>query len=233
MFWLLFIFAIVLIVFYLWDKSNDEVLSKPRVRDGRGARVPIDLPECRAAVHEAGHAVAAWSCTLVSDIKHVVINRGGSGHIKCHYFDLKTTDARWCHLVILLAGAAAETMMYTRGRSRESLTDLEGALEHAKEIGSALPPWKMEAGPTFDFTKIFTPTPPEEVIGNLEEGYRMARRIVRLNESRLYRVVGVLLAKKNISHADLEPVLGHRLFTRLLLPFGPKFVLPHKKRVKS
>ena len=226
--------AIVLLGTFLASREDAQPKprSKPVPRHGRS--VHVDLPEIRAAVHEAGHAVSIWCCTLVTRVKHVTVGSRGDGNVVSEYFDLQTPSARWCHLVILLAGPSAEAMVYARGRSRESTGDLMCALEHAEAIGAEPPPWKRHAaGPTFDFEKLYAARPSDAVLQNLKEGYRMARHVVRSNETRLYRVVSLLLAKKRVSHGDLEPILGSRLRMRFMLPFGPKFILPHDERRKS
>src|SRR5277367_6165161 len=87
MFWLILILAFVLVLFYFWDKSIDSPSPKAKSKNARRSRksdsnnIPIDLPECRAAVHEAGHAITAWSCTIVIDIESAAI-KGGEGHVR-------------------------------------------------------------------------------------------------------------------------------------------------------
>ncbi|MDD1677686.1 MAG: hypothetical protein LUO93_00695, partial [Methanomicrobiales archaeon] len=45
-----------------------------------------DVATLRAATHEAGHAVAAWFCTGVAEIKYVKIN-GVGGEVRYSMFE--------------------------------------------------------------------------------------------------------------------------------------------------
>jgi hypothetical protein len=212
--------AFAVILFSIpWVKEKKPSPRKP---------VHVDLPEIRAAVHEAGHAVAAWCCTIVTRVKVASVGKGGDGRVGFELFLLGSPDARWCQLVIALAGPAAEAMVYKKGRSRESNLDLTAALQHAEAIGSAPPPWAAQRGPTFDFDRLYYPRPSEQARRNLEEGYRMAKCILQKSEHRMYAVTSALLACGSVSEKELSMILGSRTGMRLLLVFGPKFVLPRK-----
>ena len=226
----IFVIVFVLGVVYLYAYL-DAKLPPEKPTEKRSSGVPIDLPEIRTAIHEAGHAISAWCCTLVINVETVVVKDGGhEGHVRSEYFALETPKARWCHLVILLSGVAAEAMIYRRGRSAGSKKDLMTALEHAESIADESPPWKKNVlHRSIDFSKMYEPRPSPQTIQNLEEGYRMAKHVLCANEARFYRVVSALLAKKSLSKTDLEPLLGSRKKMRFLMPFGPRFVIPEER----
>lgn len=189
--------------------------------------IPVDLPEIRTAVHEAGHAIAVWCCTLVTDVSAVVVKKEGrEGYVRFEKVVTETPRALWCELVISLSGVAAEAMIYKRGRSADSREDLERALVFAERIGRADAPWKTSSGPTFDFSKIYASPPSPHVVRNLETGYRMAKRILHANENRFYGLVSALITKKKLTKKDLESLLGSRKKMWVLWPFGFRFVLP-------
>lgn len=218
-FLLIFLAFAVILISIPWAKEKKPVQRKP---------VHVDLPEIRAAVHEAGHAVAAWCCTLVTRVKIASVGKQGDGRVGFEFLSLGSSDARWCQLVIALAGPAAEAMVYKKGRSRESSFDLTAALAYAEAIGTAPPPWAAQRGPVFDFDRLYHPRPSDQARRNLEEGYRMAKCILQKSEHRMYAVTSALLACGSVSEKELALILGSRAAMRLLLVFGPKFVLPRK-----
>jgi hypothetical protein len=189
----------------------------------------LDLPEVRAAIHEAGHAVTAWRCTAVGEIEFVRVG-GGEGLVRFSFSPRRSVACDWCRVVIALAGPAAEAMTYASGRSLESRSDLTSALRFAESLAGTRPPWKVPEGKTFDFEKLFHPRPPEAVLLVLCDAYRTARRIVRGDRRGVHVVASALLSKKKISHRDLEVALGPRYGTILLMPFGPRFVMPLEEK---
>jgi ATP-dependent Zn protease len=226
-------------------------------------RVPgaasVDTAECRLAVHEAGHAVAAWCCTLVSEVTIATIeakDRGAGwdgGFVNYTYYRTYWSSGDWCKMVIALAGVAAEALVYSRWRSTGSERDLLQALEIAEGLvakGAAEHiPWQRlgeTPGRAPDLGKAFKTRPPAAVAENLNEGYRMARHVLGSHGGAFFKVVSMLLAKKSTTRADMEQVLGKRHFEQLVAlgaqlesvvnesgkpeHFKPRFVLPLRRR---
>lgn len=187
---------------------------------------PIETPFIRAAVHEAGHAVAAWSCTLVREMPEVLVRKEGSGHVQIAYFSLEEPAERWCYLAILLAGAAAETTIFKKGRSAGAASDLRTALEQARAIGSAPPPWKtIKDGKSIDFARIFREPLSPEVLGVLVQGYRMSKKLVlRKGRKPFHQTISRLLVSGRVSEKQLEEILGSRFIMRGIAPLGARFV---------
>jgi ATP-dependent Zn protease len=134
------------------------------------------------------------------------------------------------------AGVAAEAMVYGRkGKRTHATSDFQRALERAKQIGSHPHPaaWKPTGSATIDFRKIFvSPQPSDDVVRTLETAYRMAKHVIQSHGGNYYRVVSLLLARRTTSDTDraIEIVLGTRAPHNILSHFGPKFLLPHRKR---
>lgn len=193
----------------------------------RSRAVHVDLPEVRAAIHEAGHTVVAWCCTHVTDFKFAKANKGGGGQTSFSFAG-RGVDSAWCQLVISLAGPVAEAMVYKKGRSLESAKDLKASLVSAERIGLVKPPWAPRSGATFEFDKLFFPRPSESARRNLEEGYRMAKQILVLNEIRVHAVAEVLVQRGSVEKSALEEILGSRRGMPFLYVIGQKFVLPNR-----
>jgi len=244
------------LVVLLWRRIFAEAEIPPEVRVPGAAAV--DTQECRLAVHEAGHAVAAWCCTLVSDVTVVTIEAKAkdlgagleSGLVNYSYYAIDWADGRWCKLVIALSGVCAEAMVYSRWRTTGSERDLAQALQMAESLADgSSPPWQrlgVTSGAVPNLARAFKVKPTAAVAENLEEGYRMARRVLRSHGGAFFKVVSALLAKKSTSRADLEAALGGRYYAKLALAgaqiesvinqsgkaerFKPRFVLPGRRK---
>ncbi len=190
----------------------------------------LDTVECRLAVHEAGHAVTAWCCTMVTDVSITIEAKGGGGHVTWMMHG-DGVDETWHRLVIALAGAAAEAMIYKRSRPENSSKyDFGRAHEYAETIGNAPAPWSDPGGPTISFEKIYASPPSPAVRKNLESAYRMASHVIRAHGRDFYRLVSLLLAHRTVKEHDVTRILGHRAPIRLLAPFGARFILPRRRK---
>lgn len=220
--------AVVLVVLGWWrllfgGREHRDTLS----RDQESAA--IDTIECRMAVHEAGHAVAAWCCTMTTDVSITIEAKHGGLVTWMMHGD--GVDVTWHRLVIALAGAAAEAMVYRRSRPEASAKDdFRAAREYAEAIGVALAPWEDPGGPMISFEKIYAPPLSPDARKNLEAAYRMARHVIRAHGRDYYRIVSLLLAHRTVTERDVVRILGHRAPIRLLAPFGPRFVLPRRTK---
>ncbi len=242
---------------FLWRQISSEAETPPEVRVPGVAA--IDTQECRLAVHEAGHAVAAWCCTLVAEVSFATIEHKNKewegGLVGYKFYGLDWMEDRWCKMVIVLSGVAAEAMVYSRWRTTGSEDDLTRALKFAESIALAKnpvdPPWQRlsegeAAGSVPDLARAFKTKPSTAAIANLEEGFRMSRRVLRSHGSSFFKVVSMLLAKKSTSQADIEALLGNRYYVTFALAgahfesivsesgkpkrFKPGFVLPGRRK---
>ena len=189
----------------------------------------------RAAVHEAGHVVAAWCCTLVHKIGDITIEHKQGGVTAFWTIQKESPESHWCYIVILLSGMAAEMSAYGKTRSGGCGPDLESALEKAKLIaksGSSDPPWGVPPCKyTPDFANMITALDPVHK-RILTASYCMAYSILEAHGNDFYRIVTVLLTRKTASASDIESVLGPRAFIKLMgIPVAkgwvrPTFILP-------
>ena len=189
----------------------------------------------RAAVHEAGHAVTAWCCTLVPTIGDVTIEHAEGGITNIWYYSHDSVEGRWCDVVIYLAGMAAEIAAFGKVKTQGCGPDIKQALAQAKKIaesGSIVPPWKSPARKrSLEFDKMIVSLDPQHA-KVLSEGYRMAYSILEAHGNKFYKVVSVLLAKKTATCTDIETVLGPRAFVKIMgIPVAngwmkPTFITP-------
>ena len=234
----------------LWRYISTPVEISPEI--ARSGTAAVDTPECRLAVHEAGHAVAGWCCTLVGEVTVATIEDKSGGFVRHSYYAIGGPEAEWCEMVISFAGVTAEAMVYSRWRTAGSEGDLSRALALAKSIdarGQERLPWDKlgsSAGPTPDFKKMFKAQLSPAVLENLEEGYRMTRQVLRSHGSRFFKMVTLLLTKRAVTRFDMERALGKRHFETLIAVgtrlesvinqngkpehFKPRFVLPLRRR---
>ena len=245
---ILFTFMALVFAFSLWQwwrHRSKAVLRGPKeVIDTRA----IDTWECRVAVHEAGHAAAAWCCTLVSEVKVATIeHKGGGGIVHYAYLNVPSPAASWCRAVIALAGVAAEAHVYARWKTAGSQEDIEHALEFARQARGHAPPWERLVGKhNLGFQKMFSGKIEDEDLVFLEESFHMARRILRAHGGDFFKLVSALLAMRTARETHLEPVLGKRRAARLAVLgadveravsgksvlFKPMFVLPLKRHLR-
>jgi ATP-dependent Zn protease len=191
--------------------------------------------ENRAAVHEAGHTVAAWCCTQVHDLRSVTIELKEGGLTSFWSYDNDTPESRWCDIVINLAGLAAEIAAYGKFRGAECESDLNKARQQAKHLaaeGLLTPPWKApKRRRKFSFDKVFHALDPNQA-RILAEAYDMAHQILEAYGNSFHRLVSMLLTRKTASATDLEAVLGPRAHVKLIgIPVAvgwvkPNFILP-------
>lgn len=186
--------------------------------------------ECKIAVHEAGHAVTAWCCTIVGNVKEAGIwADGGAVKFSLRYYD--SSDVRWCNLVLCMAGAAAEIAVFGKVKTIESRGDLLEARTMAEELvgkGDGTSPWRIKSldSKSLPFAQIYVPpiTSDEEII--LRNAYATAKDLVRAHGDRFYRLVRALMVNKTMSEKDLEKILHKRAFARLVGMLKPTFLVP-------
>jgi ATP-dependent Zn protease len=250
---LVFASAGTVLVVLLWRRIFAEAQIPPEIAGSGSAAV--DTQECRLAVHEAGHAVAGWCCTLVGEVTVATIEDKNGGLVSHSYYAISGPEAEWCEMVIALAGVCAEAMVYSRWSTRGSERDLMRALTHAERIGAdglVNAPWDRrgpEAGSVPNFNRMFKTPLSSPALANLEEGYRMTRHVLRSHGSAFFKMVSLLLTKRAVTRFDMERVLGKRRFETLIAVgtklesvvnqsgkpefFKPRFVLPAKRRKKA
>lgn len=169
------------------------------------------------SVHEAGHAVAAWYCTIVGEVQTATIDPspvmwGGPflGGYVTHWILAKATHACWCGAVIDLAGFAAEAMVLGAARTSPSSEDLLSALDNVRHGGPDFPWSEGKAGEDIDFTRYFAKGIADVEANGLRASYRMARFVLGAHEARLATLADRLRAVRTMQSKQIEAVLGPR-----------------------
>jgi ATP-dependent Zn protease len=233
---MLTVFLVGLLAGFVWlIRESNKLKEKPVTKKPKGKAPHRHIFQNRAAVHEAGHTLAAWCCTLVDTVDSVTIERPEGGHVLYRQNVADTTEGVWCELVITLAGLAAEISEFNVIRSGESESDLQKSLASAKNLasnGSTKSPWgTFSREKTLKFKNMYRDLEPvhEQI---LAEAYTMCHEIIEAHGNKFYKLVSVLLTKKTISQSDLESVLGNRSFINIVKSpiklglFKPGFIIP-------
>lgn len=202
-------------------------------RVGPGPRVQVAAPdtiETRAAVHEAGHAIAAWFCTNVVEVSWAYITPEGSGKVKytCRRDPSASaaySETKWCDLVICLAGITAEIVVYGKTRSGPAAKDLEEALGHARALAGSEAPWETSDSVRVPFETAFRHPLSAAEFKVFQAGYQMAKRLVLSRERQLYQLVSALLMWRRTGPAEMERFLGSRFTALIVGLFKPKFLV--------
>jgi len=199
---MLTISVLLLIGFTVW-LLHEPAKKPPREKSPHG-----DKFQNRCAVHETGHALSAWCCTLVDSIESVTIERSDGGRVSYLHNSHVTPEDIWCSLVIILSGVAAEIIEYGVIRSAESESDLQKSLDFAKDLatrGSVKSPWGTKS---------------------------REKTLIEAHGTEFHKIISVLLSKKTIGQSDLEKVLGSRSFINIVRSpislgiFKSGFVIP-------
>jgi ATP-dependent Zn protease len=191
-----------------------------------------DTSETRAAVHEAGHALAAWFCTAVVEVVSVELLgdvQGESDGVVTYRWRQIDGDALWRALVVMLAGAAAEVATFGYLQSAGSRSDLVKARQVAEWICGtpefALPRWARDTlGATPAFAQMFVEPLLPEVEAALSAAYRVARAVLVAHAAKHTALVSALLHRRRLGEAEVAHVLGHRVGIKLVGLFETKFV---------
>lgn len=174
------------------------------------------------AVHEAGHAIAALRCPLVTSVDRIHIAPDG-GYVS---YVIRGDDVRtmWCSTVILLAGVAAEVMIYGRFRSGRAASDLAKARSLAETL--VLKGFQVPSGArarhTLDFAAMFETRPDPKVAAVLQAAYTTSRALLDKHQAQHGRLTGALLAFGSMQSP--ETWFGDRRFLRALRLMDVPFV---------
>jgi ATP-dependent Zn protease len=179
------------------------------------------------AVHEAGHAVAAWCCTAVRSVR-VDIGEG-EGWTRWKTVTIERQDD-WTSLVISLAGIAAENYVFGSFHAHESQLDLLKALKLARALTrSGRTAAEKPANDLVPFGRIFVETIGNEEQCALQSGYSEAKRLVVSHGERYFRLVSLILMCPALSERQLEVALGPRTAVALLNRIGASvFLCPRR-----
>lgn len=176
----------------------------------------------RIAVHEAGHAVAAWSWTLAVNVQVRTEKADGGGEVT--YDRLIGNDPAatlWGMLVIKLAGVAAELFVFRVFRAKNAESDLAMALSIAGElVGIGAGERYARESCSFFFERVYSDTLEPAELRVLNAAYLQAKALVVNHDVRYWRLVSLLLACGNVTEKQMETVLGTRAPVAFLRKLG-------------
>ena len=210
--------ALLLLGAFLGALVGWAVVAAPRRSPPTAPAAPVDEGatwdhsiRSRAAIHEAGHVLAAWACPFASSIDDVRIHESGGCVRYAWPVDERHDNVLWARAVIALAGIASELTVYDTFRAIEARRDLRDAHEIAEALvrsGATAPPdWVTAEAPPFG--QMFREIDAEHA-AVLRSAYAKARAIVRARLEDRDRIAAMLLARDRLTEADLADVLGHR-----------------------
>ncbi len=226
--------SVTLIVISLWEKTRRLIpfLREPHVRVYLPRQYDND-GRTRTAVHEAGHAVVAWSAKSVRHITRIIItadreeedlflNAGRTKYIKKGTPWGETPHRLWEDVAIGLAGLAAESNVYDFFQPSGAEEDLGDALLAAKLIvlkerrkGKIFsPPWKKETPMRNALDLASVCYHPNELTPRLSEilnlSYYRACDIVRAERERLDALAVAVHKKGALQKKEIKTILGRR-----------------------
>lgn len=200
-----------------------------RLRPSRPTPVETpDTPKVRTAVHEAGHALAAWRCSNVVEVRCVTIDGPSGGFVDYSAPPPRSADELWCQIVIILAGIAAELAVYRTTRSGPAERDLRFARRRARmlaALGKPAPPWTPRAKPPAQrFESLYEHPLSDDEAAVLRIGYDKARLLIRDSHAQHSRLVALLLHQRTLDHAAMRVLFGSRAWVRLIGIVRPRFL---------
>lgn len=189
--------------------------------------VAHDIPQSRRfAVHEAGHAVAAWYCTAVERITRASIDANGGVVVM-----RSRRGAPWCDAVILLAGIAAEGIVIGRFSSGPAREDLRHAIAAIRDLPDRED--RAATGPTPDLERAFASPLSERERRLLRAAYGEAREIIRAHRDRFDRLADELHRNGSLDESEMRLILGARGPIAALGHFSFSFWKPGATRSES
>jgi hypothetical protein len=175
--------------------------------------IELYLNRSTLAIHEGGHTVAVWVCSMVSGFDYATIDYKVRGGWTCwmeHNWD-KTADSDWCRLVISLAGMAGEYRFSDIIRTSWSNRDLNHAWKQASKIVLAgdPAPWDEHEQVDFPFQQLYPDATPEH-LRVIRIAWNKAIEVIDQYGNNFLRLKDLILEKTTVKEADIEPILGHR-----------------------
>lgn len=207
------------------NRAEDAVLPKNAKRlftliakAADGAGLELGQSRVRAAAHESGHALAAWSSIHVVRVTGARLQGPGNGMVRFDMVDAKSRGgAAWDRVMIGLAGLAGEILTFGSVRSADAEYDLTAARDDAARIvaGGWQRPWSPTDGRGLDIGAMFAEPPTPAVRETLGECYRRAR-VVILHRPDLFGMLQRELLRHGEIDADgIVKLLGDRPWARL------------------
>lgn len=191
-----------------------------------------DSPECRAAVHEAGHALLALRCSIADDIRLSVrpedLQPDQKGLVTFNLRHWDTRQIHWCVAVIILGGIAAENAIYGKFQSIPASSDLRRALDVSRALVKAkalTPQWKETCKRrTLNFRGMFAEPLTDNEVVVLQHAYDTARHLIDQHHTMFGKLTAAILACGTMNENVLARWAGDRSFIRAVGVMQARFL---------
>lgn len=172
----------------------------------------MEVERRNTAAHEAGHVMTAW----FSPFLHITRARasGTKGGEVTSIGLYQYPAFKWDQLVQFLGGLAGDIIVSGRFTGGQCSSDLIEARRYALElVGQCADPesaklWRVDEGPTPDFSKVFGTAQDPRIVRLMTVGYWRARSMILQREAMFRRLTAELAKREVLSEGDLQDILG-------------------------
>lgn len=171
----------------------------------------------RACVHEAGHAIVAWSSACVDEVVSVRYERpNGYTDWQINAGVEAVVEAHWERCAIRLAGLAAEEVILGNVEPKYARDDMMHALRHAKEaerLATCVNPmrsWGRLSRPNHYIPSAYDAPMSDYVSAVLHTCYSRAVVVCRHHERSLRRLGDMLHRHLHLDTVTIQKTLGPR-----------------------
>jgi hypothetical protein len=192
-------------------KAREVLTALSRIIESAG--LVADEARPRAAAHESGHALVAWSSIHVSKVTGARLRGSGDGTV---HYDIRSDtylhSVAWDATAIGLAGLAGEIAAFGTVRSGDAEDDLVKARADVERIvaGGWARPWAAVPGVGLDIGAMFASPPSPAVSTVLRECYLRARAVILQRPDLFTLLQRELLERGEIDAVGIERLLGPR-----------------------
>jgi cell division protease FtsH len=203
------------------DRLRGNPAKTPAIRDS-----PLTWPtdeRHRVAIHEAGHAIVAWSMTTVAEVSSIVIFSGGNGMTTWtgdkRMYDSGHPLALWERCAVCFGGIAAEAHAYGNYYRYASADDLRKAWAVSERLANrsamspmfAISPWGTPPDDArSDIASMFPGPIPSLQERILLAAYCRARLVAAVQHRELRALAREAVRRRKLNAEDIALVLGPR-----------------------
>lgn len=175
-------------------------------------------PKLVRARHEAGHALMSWHITFVEELSDIQSSTDSATHA----FRITKThcpEFYWCHILILIGGYTAESVLDARFKPTTAPRDLKIARHICGDLLRGFPhticPWKCAPRQSIDLADVFQLPLSHVERAILNQCYDKAHELIEQRRAHIMRAVEEIYRNERISGQRLEVLLGNRAAIRL------------------
>lgn len=180
----------------------------------------------RTAVHETGHALAAWAMPPIKEVLKIsVVPRGNAmGYTQragSEFHEYQTNATLFADMVVMLGGRAAEEVVLgnlSAGATDDLQRCTDVAVKQLLSFGMsantgllAYSPDSTQQGRSFvKYSEGTQEAVEKEAVRLVQAAYDVATKIIRSNQEKMTAMVKELTEKKEVTKEDVQRVWGAR-----------------------